>query len=51
MARSPFQRTIEIRHVDDAKSGKELFCFGIRAVVNLPFSIADRNGRRVLRRV
>ena len=46
MARSPFQRRIQIRYVDDAKSGEKFFRFGIRTVVNLPFSVADRNGRR-----
>ena len=39
MARRPFQRGIEIRHVDNAKSGKEFFCFSIRTVVNVSFSV------------
>ena len=51
MARSPFQRSIQIRHLDDAKAGEKLLRLGIGAIVDLAFPIADRDSRRGLRRL
>ena len=51
MTRSPFQGRIQVRHVNDAEAGEEFLCLGIRPIVNLPFSVADRHRRGGLRRL
>ena len=50
MASGPFQRGIQIWHLDDAETSEKLFCLGIGTIVNLSFSVADRDGRRCPRR-
>src|SRR5436190_20400752 len=42
MTRSPFQCSVKIRHIDDAESCEKLLRFCIRAVMDLPFSVANR---------
>jgi hypothetical protein len=51
MSRSPFQRHIQIRYLNDGESGEEFFRFGIRAIVNLSLPVAHGNCRRRLRRL
>src|SRR5262245_6376135 len=41
MARGPLQRGVEVGHVNDDEAAEEFLRLGIRAVVNLPFPVAD----------
>ena len=49
MACGPFQRCIQVWHVNDGESSEKLLCLGVRTIVNLPLSVADRDSRCCLR--
>ena len=51
MASGPFQRGIQIRHVNDGEASEKFFRFSIRAIVNMPLPVAQRDSRRSLRRL
>lgn len=51
MASGPFQSRIQVWHLDDAETSEKLFRLGIWTIVNLPFSVADRDSRRCPRRL
>ena len=46
MARSPFQRGIEVRHVNDDEAAEEFLRLGIRAIMNLPLPVVHGYHRR-----
>jgi hypothetical protein len=50
-ARRPFQRHIQIRHVNDDKAAEKFFCLGLRSVMDVAFAMAHRNHRGRLRRL
>jgi hypothetical protein len=41
MARGPFQRRVEIWHVNDDEATEEFLRLCIRAIMNLPLPVAD----------
>jgi hypothetical protein len=51
MACGPFQRGIQVWHINDGESGEKLLCLCVRTIVNLPLSVPDRDCRRCLRRL
>jgi hypothetical protein len=51
MSSGPFQRDIQIRHINDGETGEKFFRLGVRTIVDLPLPVAHRDGRRSLRRL